>query len=183
MCGIAGVIAPSGLTLNSEYRDALSRASVAIARRGPDGEGYWEDSRALLALRRLAIIDPDPRSGQPFAGKKAAEIGLGKREGLPLRRVGLVRHLKRVAAVAEQRRLVRQDQPEPGRPGEAADKGETLLRRRNLLALEHVLAPDIPAVQAAPGEDLTKRVERPVGGVSGGCSVHGLSPPCQAADG
>ena len=66
MCGIAGVIAPSGLTLNSEYRDALSRASVAIARRGPDGEGYWEDSRALLAHRRLAIIDPDPRSNQPM---------------------------------------------------------------------------------------------------------------------
>lgn len=66
MCGIAGVIAPSGLTLGDDYRDALSSASLAIARRGPDGEGFWEDSRAMLAHRRLAIIDPDPRSNQPM---------------------------------------------------------------------------------------------------------------------
>jgi asparagine synthase (glutamine-hydrolysing) len=49
--------------------------SAAIAHRGPDGEGVFfnhEDEvtadrpQCALAFRRLAILDPDPRSNQPF---------------------------------------------------------------------------------------------------------------------
>jgi asparagine synthase (glutamine-hydrolysing) len=38
----------------------------AMAHRGPDGEGIWDDGRAGLAFRRLAIIDLDARSDQPL---------------------------------------------------------------------------------------------------------------------
>lgn len=38
----------------------------ALAHRGPDGEGIWHDQHCGLAHRRLAILDPDPRSDQPF---------------------------------------------------------------------------------------------------------------------
>jgi asparagine synthase (glutamine-hydrolysing) len=38
----------------------------AMAHRGPDGEGIWEDGQAGLAFRRLAIIDLDARSDQPL---------------------------------------------------------------------------------------------------------------------
>jgi asparagine synthase (glutamine-hydrolysing) len=65
MCGFAGVIA----------WETLSRMSAAIAHRGPDGEGFHlnhdqqitpDHPQVGLAFRRLAILDPDPRSNQPF---------------------------------------------------------------------------------------------------------------------
>jgi asparagine synthase (glutamine-hydrolysing) len=49
--------------------------SARIAHRGPDGEGLWVNHEGEvnpgspqvgLAHRRLAILDPDPRSNQPF---------------------------------------------------------------------------------------------------------------------
>jgi asparagine synthase (glutamine-hydrolysing) len=40
--------------------------AVAMAHRGPDGQGVWSDERAGLAFRRLAIIDLEPRSDQPL---------------------------------------------------------------------------------------------------------------------
>jgi len=73
MCGFAGVIA-----WDDRYRvsrETLAKMSAAIAHRGPDGEGFHinhEDQitpdhpQVALAFRRLAILDPDPRSNQPF---------------------------------------------------------------------------------------------------------------------
>src|SRR3954466_15795403 len=74
MCGIAGIIA-----WDEKYRvsrDLLLKMSAAIAHRGPDGEGIFltrEDGpigpdmpQVGFAFRRLAILDPDPRSMQPF---------------------------------------------------------------------------------------------------------------------
>ena len=73
MCGFAGVIA-----WDERYRvstDTLAKMSSAIAHRGPDGEGFFinhhepitpERPQVALAFRRLAILDPDPRSNQPF---------------------------------------------------------------------------------------------------------------------
>jgi asparagine synthase (glutamine-hydrolysing) len=74
MCGFAGVV-----TWDEKYRvtrDTLEKMSRAIAHRGPDGEGYHltrehepiapDTPQVGFAFRRLAILDPDPRSNQPF---------------------------------------------------------------------------------------------------------------------
>ncbi len=72
MCGLVGVIAWD--ERHAVSRDQLARMSATIAHRGPDGEGtYLNEDRAPgqaacgLAHRRLAILDPDPRSNQPFS--------------------------------------------------------------------------------------------------------------------
>lgn len=73
MCGFAGVVA-----WEDKYRvtrEMLARMSAAVAHRGPDGEGMYLNHeqevtpgrpQVGLAFRRLAILDPDPRSNQPF---------------------------------------------------------------------------------------------------------------------
>ena len=73
MCGFAGVV-----SWDERYRvgrATLARMSAAVAHRGPDGEGFYVNHdreasagrpHAALAFRRLAVLDPDPRSDQPF---------------------------------------------------------------------------------------------------------------------
>ena len=73
MCGFAGII-----SFDEEHRftqEDLAKMSRAIAHRGPDGEGFLinhtgpitpENPQVGLVFRRLAILDPDPRSDQPF---------------------------------------------------------------------------------------------------------------------
>jgi asparagine synthase (glutamine-hydrolysing) len=68
MCGIAGIIG----RLDESNRAALARMSAAIVHRGPDASGTWcsePDHRgwgALLAHRRLAILDLSPAGAQPM---------------------------------------------------------------------------------------------------------------------
>jgi asparagine synthase (glutamine-hydrolysing) len=68
MCGIAGIIG----RLDDSNRTALKRMSDAMLHRGPDDNGMWvsePDSRgwgALLAHRRLAILDLSPAGAQPM---------------------------------------------------------------------------------------------------------------------
>ncbi|MEX2162101.1 MAG: asparagine synthase (glutamine-hydrolyzing) [Anaerolineales bacterium] len=54
MCGICGIVDGTGRDVD---RDLLRRLNTAIAHRGPDGEGYFEQGGVGLASRRLAIID------------------------------------------------------------------------------------------------------------------------------
>jgi asparagine synthase (glutamine-hydrolysing) len=64
MCGFAGVVA-----FNQQFRvsrETLESMAGCIAHRGPDGHGFHTDEHAALAHVRLAILDPDPRSDQPF---------------------------------------------------------------------------------------------------------------------
>ena len=66
MCGIAGYI---GFNLPS--LEKISKCSQSISHRGPDGHGVFTDNHnpensVLLIHRRLAIIDLDERSNQPF---------------------------------------------------------------------------------------------------------------------
>lgn len=74
MCGFAGVVAWDDAFRVD--RAILERMSARIAHRGPDGEGtYFNHTHAIdphrpqcaLAHRRLAILDLDPRSLQPFS--------------------------------------------------------------------------------------------------------------------
>lgn len=55
MCGICGVVSfePSQVTDKS----ILEKMNNTLRHRGPDDEGYYQDSRASLAMRRLSIID------------------------------------------------------------------------------------------------------------------------------
>ena len=66
MCGIAGVVDPSGM-----LRDApvtLHAMVDRLAHRGPDDRGAWwrADLRAGLAHRRLSILDVSPAGHQPM---------------------------------------------------------------------------------------------------------------------
>jgi len=68
MCGIAGIIG----RLDERNRAALERMSEAMLHRGPDASGTWvsaPDARgwgALLAHRRLSILDLSPAGAQPM---------------------------------------------------------------------------------------------------------------------
>ncbi len=68
MCGIAGIIG----RLDDVNRAALERMHGAMRHRGPDGDGTWESSAddrgwgALLAHRRLAVLDLSPAGAQPM---------------------------------------------------------------------------------------------------------------------
>src|SRR3954466_940162 len=68
MCGIAGIIG----RLDDLNFSALERMNNAMVHRGPDASGTWfsaPDVRgwgALLAHRRLAILDLSPAGAQPM---------------------------------------------------------------------------------------------------------------------
>ena len=68
MCGIAGIIG----RLDPSNRAALERMNDAMVHRGPDAGGTWAstpDARgwgALLAHRRLSILDLSPAGAQPM---------------------------------------------------------------------------------------------------------------------
>ena len=64
MCGIAGIIQAS-------YQDSmhhLRKMTDALAHRGPDGEGFWQnqDGTALMGHRRLSVIDLSKDAAQPM---------------------------------------------------------------------------------------------------------------------
>jgi asparagine synthase (glutamine-hydrolysing) len=54
MCGICGIVDASGRHVDPA---ALRSLNNAIAHRGPDGDGFFEQPGVGLAMRRLAIID------------------------------------------------------------------------------------------------------------------------------
>jgi asparagine synthase (glutamine-hydrolysing) len=63
MCGINGIIAFNKASL---YRDKVLQMNKALAHRGPDGKGLWNDNNIVLGHRRLAIIDLSPEGNQPM---------------------------------------------------------------------------------------------------------------------
>lgn len=63
MCGFIAALSSARATV----QEAALRAGLSqMARRGPDAEGVWQDEGVFLGHRRLAILDLDPRSSQPF---------------------------------------------------------------------------------------------------------------------
>ena len=66
MCGIVGIIGKNVVKVDQEHKARLERGLEAVARRGPDGRGVWNDERTILGHTRLAIIDLDARSNQPM---------------------------------------------------------------------------------------------------------------------
>jgi asparagine synthase (glutamine-hydrolysing) len=66
MCGIAGIIDPTGAPIDG---DLLRRMTRTLAPRGPDGEGYWFAPGVGLGHRRLSIIDLSAAGTQPMGGE------------------------------------------------------------------------------------------------------------------
>ncbi len=64
MCGIAGVLRLEGGVPDAAGVRAMA---AALAHRGPDGEGFFEDGPLCLGHRRLAILDLSPAAAQPMA--------------------------------------------------------------------------------------------------------------------
>ena len=55
MCGIAGIVAAD--QLHPDERSRAARMNDVLAHRGPDGAGLHADDHAILAHRRLSIVD------------------------------------------------------------------------------------------------------------------------------
>lgn len=64
MCGIAGIVGP-GRDKGAEIRAMVA----AIAHRGPDGEGFFEQPDVALGHRRLAVIDLSESAAQPIGNQ------------------------------------------------------------------------------------------------------------------
>ncbi|MBS1764410.1 MAG: asparagine synthase (glutamine-hydrolyzing) [Bacteroidetes bacterium] len=62
MCGIAGTYSVNGFFSKGDIQAAADK----LLHRGPDGYGFFEDEKVLLAHRRLSIIDLDERASQPM---------------------------------------------------------------------------------------------------------------------
>src|SRR5688572_2546321 len=67
MCGIAGAIG----RIEPDIVRAVLAASECQRHRGPDDDGFWQSGDAgsegaILAFRRLAIIDLSPEGHQPM---------------------------------------------------------------------------------------------------------------------
>ena len=63
MCGISGII---GLLQNKSYIEYLKELLQFQDKRGPDSNGIYEYKNCLLGHNRLAIVDTEIRSLQPF---------------------------------------------------------------------------------------------------------------------
>ncbi|MBL8202136.1 MAG: asparagine synthase (glutamine-hydrolyzing) [Chromatiales bacterium] len=63
MCGIAGILRFDGAAPDPGL---LRRMTDAIAHRGPDGAGHWQEGPVALGHRRLAIIDLSADANQPM---------------------------------------------------------------------------------------------------------------------
>ncbi len=64
MCGITGIVGHQ--INNSNNHSAIKKMNDAIAHRGPNSEGVWNDEHCFLGHRRLSIIDLSEAGNQPF---------------------------------------------------------------------------------------------------------------------
>ncbi len=64
MCGITGIITINNNSL--EFTAAIQKMTDAIAHRGPNSQGIWNDEYCYLGHRRLSIIDLSEAGNQPF---------------------------------------------------------------------------------------------------------------------
>ncbi|HEX2205251.1 MAG TPA: asparagine synthase (glutamine-hydrolyzing) [Longimicrobium sp.] len=65
MCGICGVFVSGGGTGAGQAAGVRAMAA-ALARRGPDDEGFFADGPCALGFRRLSILDLSPAGHQPM---------------------------------------------------------------------------------------------------------------------
>ncbi|HEX5138927.1 MAG TPA: asparagine synthase (glutamine-hydrolyzing) [Planctomycetota bacterium] len=70
MCGFVGVVAPGA---RHRFAGRVRAASLGLAHRGPDSDGYFEDDDCVLGFRRLAILDLE-HGGQPMRGEDGSVL-------------------------------------------------------------------------------------------------------------
>ena len=68
MCGLAGIVALDG---RSPDRGRVRAMADALAHRGPDGEGFYDEGPAAFGHRRLAVIDLSEDGRQPMTDTTA----------------------------------------------------------------------------------------------------------------
>lgn len=61
MCGVI-----TAFTDSKTLEPAIRRALQRMYRRGPNGQGLWQEDGVCMAHRRLAILDLDERAAQPM---------------------------------------------------------------------------------------------------------------------
>jgi len=66
MCGIAGFYLKNSF---NEKENVLKLMNDKLSHRGPDGEGFFIDNNVSFSHKRLAIIDLNERSNQPYISK------------------------------------------------------------------------------------------------------------------
>ncbi|GIX30316.1 MAG: asparagine synthetase B [Porticoccaceae bacterium] len=64
MCGLAGVLAPSGE--GRSLAELAAAMAETLAHRGPDGAGVWAEGPVALGHRRLAVLDLSAAGAQPM---------------------------------------------------------------------------------------------------------------------
>lgn len=64
MCGIAGLY--KATQSNDKLEASIRAMTDCLAKRGPDGEGFYNTSGVALGHRRLSIIEPTSKSDQPM---------------------------------------------------------------------------------------------------------------------
>lgn len=76
MCGIAGLYRFSAYDDGGLLQKTVRSMANALAHRGPDGDGIWQDPDVplLLAHRRLAIIDLSPDGAQPMVSSSGRYV-------------------------------------------------------------------------------------------------------------
>lgn len=76
MCGLAGILQMPRQMSPAQTEEQLTLMTDAIAHRGPDSSGLWQDSDAGVALghRRLAIVDLSTAGHQPMASASGRHI-------------------------------------------------------------------------------------------------------------
>jgi len=76
MCGLTGFLNASNGVNRELAQQWLHEMANAIARRGPDNDGYWvdPDTGIGLAHRRLAIVDLSPAGAQPMASSSGRYV-------------------------------------------------------------------------------------------------------------
>ncbi len=62
MCGIAGIYSFK----NNSHKDVIRSMTNAMAHRGPDADGFYDDDTMSLGHRRLSIIDLSENANQPL---------------------------------------------------------------------------------------------------------------------
>ena len=65
MCGISGIISTE---VGPDKEQIIRKMNAALSHRGPDGEGYWSNTKGNVHLghRRLSIIDLTESASQPM---------------------------------------------------------------------------------------------------------------------